>query len=329
MNLAHALRGLGADHIAFVGDFGSFARRALEARGFRIIDCQEDQPTPQSLLDHLPPEALVVIDHYGVDAEFIDALAQAQRRPVYFVDEDRYNFAGRALALISIRLEGQEMRLERFQVPVLSGADYLIVSPEFAGLRAQLEGQAVRQRVEHVTVFLSGTQGQFVREQLLVRALGQVTSPPSLHLITHHAQAHQEHTRPRFGEQLSLEAPTPQLASRLAQTDLLICGGGLLKYEAAYCGIPSAICSVTELQHHDTRAFCAQGLAYDLGAWSQPGFEDQLVTQLTALIDDQRLRQRLREQCHGRFRSDSTQRLANRLVTLHTEGVHHGRQSTL
>ena len=213
---------------------------------------QEDQPAPQSLLDHLPPEALVVIDHYGVDAGS-SARWLKRKAAVYFVDEDRYNFAHRALALISIRLEGQEMRLERFQVPVLSGADYLIVSPEFAGLRAQLEGQAVRQRVEHVTVFLSGTQGQFAREQQLVRALGQVTSPPRLHLITHHAQAHQEHTRPRFGEQLSLEAPTPELASRLAQTDLLICGGGLLKYEAAYCGIPSAICSVTELQHHDTR----------------------------------------------------------------------------
>ncbi len=329
MNLAHALRAQHPAEIAFIGDFGSFARGLLAENGFQVIACSEDRPTPQELLARLAPRSLLVVDHYGVDQAFVDAMAEAQRRPVYFVDEDHLDYQGKSLALISIRLDGQEMRLKRFDIPVFSGSEYLVVSPEFTALRQQFEGVHVRRTAQHITIFLSGSQGQFQREQIVAQAVAEAATNLELHLITNHVSEHRASTDLKSHVDLRLEGPTTQFAKRLAQTDLLICGGGLLKYEAAYCGLPSAICSVSDLQHKDSLEFCGRGLAWDLGAWSQAEFVHGLRTKLSTIIADQHLRQRLRHNCHALFRRDSTQRLARHLLKLNAEQDDHGRQTAL
>ncbi|MBH1964884.1 MAG: hypothetical protein I8H77_11145 [Comamonadaceae bacterium] len=58
---------------------------------------------------------------------------------------------------------------------------------------------------------------------------------------------------------------TPAIESVYAQSDFVISGGGLTKYECAYAGITNACLSLTDLQDQDTREMAAQGLTLDLG----------------------------------------------------------------
>ena len=312
-------RSLASEHgfeIVFLGDFGKFAESILRSHSFEIVRCIEDQPSANTLLSSTYPDALLIIDHYGVTAQFVDTMASAKRNPVYFVDEDLIDYTNKALALISIRLTGQEMQLERFSVPLFSGADFLVVNPEFRELRLVNCTTPVRHPVQAITIFLSGTKGQLHHERQIICSLDRVAPQANLTLITNQPQAHQSFTRQQVDSSLRTVAPTPHMARYLDQTDLLICGGGLLKYEAAYSAIPSAICSLVALQHKDTQEFCARGLAWDLGQAYSDSYETTLEARLEKVINDHQLRQHMRNCSQSIFRDDSTNHLASELVAL-------------
>jgi len=299
-----------------MGDFGAFAQDMLGTYGFEMIACAEDQPTAQALINRTQADDLLIIDHYGINDDFLQTISDANRRPVYFVDEDRLDYHQKALALISIRLSGQEMDLERFAVPLFSGAEFLVVNPDFRSVRQHHAEQPITHPVQRVTVFLSGTQGQLDHERRLINMLDRVAPQTHITLITSHLDAHHGWMRQNPQSVFRAQAPTPHMARHLEHTDLLICGGGLLKYEAAFCGIPSAICSLVELQHKDTLEFCARGLAWDLGLAADTTSNHDLEHRLTRILTEQHLREEISERCHLIFREDSTNHLASELVRL-------------
>ena len=51
----------------------------------------------------------------------------------------------------------------------------------------------------------------------------------------------------------------------LNKSDVIFNGGGLIKYEAAFCGIPSATLSTTNEQHDDTLNLENKEVLYNLG----------------------------------------------------------------
>lgn len=58
--------------------------------------------------------------------------------------------------------------------------------------------------------------------------------------------------------------PAGDLAAHYAWADVCVTGGGLVKYECAYLGLPMAIFSQTPEQQAETNLFCAAGLGWDL-----------------------------------------------------------------
>lgn len=64
-------------------------------------------------------------------------------------------------------------------------------------------------------------------------------------------------------------APAGDLAEHYVWADACVTGGGLVKYECAYLGLPMAIISQTAEQQAETERFCAAGFGWDLAPGGQ------------------------------------------------------------
>ena len=99
--------------------------------------------------------------------------------------------------------------------------------------------------------------------------------------------------------------------------DLCICGGGLIKYECAYLGIPPAVISQTPQQHKETLAFTAEGLGFNLGYG--PELTTGLLRQnLARFLKDHGLRDRIAQTGLRAIPEDAPRRLARALIASFT-----------
>jgi UDP-2,4-diacetamido-2,4,6-trideoxy-beta-L-altropyranose hydrolase len=60
----------------------------------------------------------------------------------------------------------------------------------------------------------------------------------------------------------------PNVADKIAQADLVVCTGGLIKYESLFLGKPTLSCARTQRELIDTAEFAKLGAVIDLGAAS-------------------------------------------------------------
>ncbi|MGQ0553116.1 MAG: hypothetical protein ACT4PU_07835 [Planctomycetota bacterium] len=98
---------------------------------------------------------------------------------------------------------------------------------------------------------------------------------------------------------------TPDLAQLLARCDVAVTGGGRIKYEACFLGLPTIVLSQTPAEAEDTALLAGQGLCVPAGnAWELP-----VGAVSTAIAAGWSRRLALRRACFATFPADPTQRL--------------------
>ena len=102
------------------------------------------------------------------------------------------------------------------------------------------------------------------------------------------------------------------LAEMLAGTGIIISGGGLTKYEAAYAGVATAAVGQTPEQDRDTERFAALGLGLDLGPAAAEG-DDALAGAIDRFVTDRAYRRALVETSLRYFPPDPTAAVASAL----------------
>lgn len=261
----------------FWGHFDNFAN-ALLAR-YNLHEAL--QPPPQGNANGITAtwEACLgfdtlVLDSYGLDQTYIDALKHRPCRLALIDDDQRHDLSGADLVICF--LAGAQVLNYGARQQFL-GPSYLPVKPEFHALRKRNLALPAERDIHRVLVFLSGGH---MGENLLLPVLDAL-SLPAIELtylaskaLTPGHWAHAKH--------LPL---TPDIESVYEQVDFVVCGGGLTKYESAFCAIPNACLSLTTLQHSDTLAMAAQDLTLDLGMASELD-PSRLRSQLTGFISN-------------------------------------------
>lgn len=124
----------------------------------------------------------------------------------------------------------------------------------------------------------------------------------------------------RLHELVSTAAPgsavtvgVPSLAPHLAAADLVVCGGGLTKYEGAYLGRPVLIIDQTHDQAGDSVTFTAAGLARTLGVAGDLD-DHALRSGLGELLADDVGRATMARTARDAFPDDPTANVARRLL---------------
>ena len=105
----------------------------------------------------------------------------------------------------------------------------------------------------------------------------------------------------------------PDLSEQLLWADAAITGGGLIKYESAFMGVPAAAIAQNEGQNGESQAFERAGLVFDLGLADEVGDEELLVA-LRRFISDDALRGAMMGHMRAAFPPDPTANAAEEIL---------------
>jgi len=248
-----------------------------------------EQWDAQSILNlNLPKANLLVVDHYGISAQWeaevanladkilvIDDLANRNHQCDYLVD----TAIGRTLeeyeALVSENCE------------CLIGPNFSILKQEFTYLRKHAEQKRIKQnKIEHVLVAMGGTDPKKLTLMALM-AIEQLESYPKVTVILSSSctwlDELKAHISSRQLNWVTLKIDIQDMPQEILNADFAIGAFGVGAIERCYLGLTSLNCVVAENQTYQSQAMIEASLCLAC----QP---DDLESSITSIF--------------GRFKSD-------------------------
>ncbi|WP_370260289.1 UDP-2,4-diacetamido-2,4,6-trideoxy-beta-L-altropyranose hydrolase [Idiomarina sp.] len=217
--------------------------------GGHVLDAQETQV----IIDREQP-TLLVVDHYGIDQRWFDALTQCPSHVIALDD-----LADRKLPcdLLVDPTVGRSIDMYKHLLPAQSealvGAPYCLLRNEFLQWR-ELSLQR-RQRVtdiERIVVSLGGVDATNVTATVLTELEGSnLASGCEIDILVGSAYPHlhglqQQVNQSRFT--VSVAVAVTNVAERLAHADLAIGAAGSSAWERCCLGVPTLMCVLAENQ---------------------------------------------------------------------------------
>lgn len=241
--------------IVFAGDLTEYGHSTLEPHAFEVVGLARDELlVPERLGLELGAEARLLVDSYRLDRAALDVLAGWAAPWGVFDDFAHFDYAGAAL-VINTRVAAKASAYRAAQLAI--GPELFPATPELEQARAGRPAAAPA-AAQTIVVFIGGHDQFGVGPQLAEVAAACFGSARVLCLQSEPFTS----VEPRVAH-----VPLgPDLASRLAAADLVLAGGGRLKYEAAYCLVPCASLAQTAGQAEDTAELAERGLCVDLGS---------------------------------------------------------------
>jgi spore coat polysaccharide biosynthesis predicted glycosyltransferase SpsG len=261
-DLALAFR-RGASHfdLAFLGNYSEHALRALKHAELSTHAVNGPSFSACDLERLLAPSDVVLLDSYAAEQSLHDLLNERHTRWAAFDDLGAFSFAGARL-VINSRVHAE--RLFRYHsTRTALGPEFMPIHPELLEVRARRERLGIPGRPENILVFVGGND-MFQVSGRLANLAAEVFPSARVHLIMSGPE-HAADSGPKLAPNVHCRPLQPSLAPLLAEADLLISGGGRLKYEASFALVPNAALSQTSLQAEDSKILAQVGLIIDLG----------------------------------------------------------------
>jgi UDP-2,4-diacetamido-2,4,6-trideoxy-beta-L-altropyranose hydrolase len=282
LSLAAALRDLGArSHLvcrAHDGHLGTLVeaqghtlhllpRSEVSATQWLGADWATDAAQTLQATAGLRPDWLVV-DHYGLDARWEQAVGQAVGQCLAIDD-----LADRPHAAAWLLDQNLQSRAGRYDGRLPSGARRLL-GPRFALLRPEFARlRAVRRSVgstglHRVLAFAGGIDATDLLPKV-VRAWQQLATAarPRLDLVIGASSPNLEPLRALCAEQpgCTLHVQTDEMAQLMSSCDLMITAAGSVNWERCCLGIPALVCATADNQHGNLRELVRCRTAIGLG----------------------------------------------------------------
>jgi UDP-2,4-diacetamido-2,4,6-trideoxy-beta-L-altropyranose hydrolase len=263
----------------------------------------DDARACHRLLQPDPPDWLVV-DHYGLDTRWDDALAGARDRLLAIDDlADRPH----ACDLLLDQNLGRRAADYDGLVPVgcrrLIGPHHALLRPQFAARRAESLQRRAEARLERILVSMGGVDADDATGAVLAAieaadlapavALTVVMGPQAPWLDAVRARA----TSMRHPAEVLVDVP--DMAAQMARADLAIGAAGGTAWERCCLGLPALIVVLADNQRPGARALVAAGAArviegpaelgqalpQHLAAWSDPRALAEASRRAAAITD--------------------------------------------
>lgn len=276
LNLARHLRKLNKFKISFIGHFSSFSTSVLINESFSFTDLQNQK----YLLSSLEKFDYVVIDRYDINQLFLDELTRLKKTKSIFIDDfNQLDFSNQNL-VINFRIGIENFKYKSKLKAI--GENFFIFKPELLQVR---ENYKFREKVKNVLFFGSATNKcNDTFNDLPVFMLNNFHDIEVTHITNKPLSSENVRYHPKKF-QFSIE-------KYLKKADVIFNGGGLIKYEAAFCGIPSATLSTTNEQHDDTLNLEVKEVLYNLG--NQKIIDkEEVQKRVVEFVKDVSLRRRL------------------------------------
>jgi UDP-2,4-diacetamido-2,4,6-trideoxy-beta-L-altropyranose hydrolase len=278
---------IGTGHIIRSGTLA----RALVARSWRVTFVAREMPAPLSAglvadgigIVALPedssvtsePEviarlvgsevALIVADHYGIDASWYVAMRQRMPRAALLSIDD---LADRPLPVDLVLNQNMGMTAASYAalVPassvILTGPHYALVRPEFASLRER--GRARDGQVERLLVFISGADVPDVTRRA-AEALAGIDRP--VDVVVGAAYPHMTSLRAAVARHPGtiIHVNTHDMATLMERADLAVGAASSASWERCTLGLPAVLVTLADNQADTARLLDEAGAAVAIG----------------------------------------------------------------
>ena len=292
LNLAKHMMLDGSFDITFIGKFSSFAESVLKNEKIPFFSLKNDS----DIFDQVFRFNFILFDRYDLNQNFINKFAEIDNLKCIYIDDfNQLNFSKQDL-VINFRV-GAENYVYKTNNKAL-GKDYFIFNPSLSYVRERYE---FKSKVKNLLLFGSGTNQSNTTFTEIPRWL--LNEFPELR-ITHITGQPVLNSCERYSSidiSLSIE-------KRFIEADAIINGGGLIKYEASYCGIPAATLSTTREQHLDTLILEKAGLLFNIGDQSKTS-KNTVKSKVIDFLNSKSLREKLHHTGKNFFSPDSVKNL--------------------
>lgn len=299
LNLAKHLLSYGSFNVSFMGKFSVFSESILTQNKIHIIGVTSDS----EILNHISSFDFLVVDRYDLKQDFIEKLTCYKKtKRIYIDDFNTLDFSDQDL-IINFRVGVETFSYASNHTAL--GKDFFIYDPKLSYVREQY---TFKSQLNNVLFFGSGTKQTNSLFKNLPKYL--LNEFPQLK-ITHITSTPEPISNPRY---CPVEVST-QIEEKLLEADAIINGGGLIKYEAAFCGIPGATLSTTDEQHEDTLILARKELLYNLGNQNKMN-QNLLEEKVTNFIKNEDLRFKIHQNGKTYFKPNSVNNLIQKINEL-------------
>jgi UDP-2,4-diacetamido-2,4,6-trideoxy-beta-L-altropyranose hydrolase len=240
----------------------------------------------------------MIVDHYGLDAEWEDTLRPHVARTL--VIDDLANRRHHCEALVDQNFSDEGARryagLVAETCKMLVGPRFALLRPEYAAHHRTMRARDGQMR--RVLIFFGGSDPHDMTGMALAALVHAGLHDVDVDVVAGANYAHgtelarNASRRPRT----TLHATLPHLADLMSDADLVIGAGGVTNLERLCIAVPSLVVSIAENQRHTCQALSRSGLIRYLGHAGSVSVTDMAAALLQLSHDPSGL-QTLSERC--------------------------------
>jgi len=311
--LAEALRLKGVEAL-FAGHFDNSAQSKIADAGFEcapISDPVNTHDARDEISSLLSGGAFdfVVLDSYLADENYLTGLA-AMGPALVVIDDFRLLADYPCDAVLNFTWEAPDLGYPDGPA-LLLGPHYLLVRRTLVERRAASAARERPQTPRNLLILIGGAdpKGLAVR---LVQILAETHTDLCLRVIVEDTDA-MKALISHFAPDSAALPRQPDISDHLAWADAAVTGGGLIKYESAYMGVPVAAIAQNEGQDGETQVFASAGLVHDLGL-ADTVSDTELAARLDQFLTDAALRLTMAARMREAFIPDPSANAAQTLL---------------
>ena len=282
--------------VTFYGEYNAFA---LEMLASAKISSVETSGFETLLFD---PEEILILDSYLFDQPYLNRALERQKAVVLIDDFNRLK-TNEVDLVFNPSIAAQE-RFAYAAEKVLLGTHYIPFKKEYAAIREQKQVDEIKS----ILLFVGGSDLHHIGPDLL-RLIDNNVSGKQCVYISNNASDF-----PECKNSWKSMKPTQKLEKVLSKTDLLICGGGFVKYEAAFCKIPVISVNQTFDQWEESTFVEKHGLLLNCGIGNK--FDEQEFVAALKKVQTTDYLKRFRQHTEKKFSTNSGNQLAKAILAL-------------
>ncbi len=265
LSLAEKLRKEGAEVVFLTRTLAGHINTRIDAQGFRITEV----PEPDDPAAYLPAIGLLdwlVVDHYGISAPW-ETHARPFTRHLMVLDDLADRSHDCDLLVDQNFFEDMDTRYRQLvpeSATIFVGPAYALLRPEFRQLRGRLGERSGE--IRRMMISLGGADPNNATRTVLDGLALLDLSGIEVDVIVGAANPQPEQIQERT-EALGFRycRNIPDMAERMAQTDLFIGAGGTTTWERMALGLPGIVVSIADNHRELSRQLAEHGCQLYLG----------------------------------------------------------------
>jgi len=297
LNIADALKAQNNKiQIIFNGEFNAFAKEQLNHRYFNMINTVN--------FDNYK-NATLILDDYCITQKDIDFIRAKVKTFIKIDDFNEFDLSQLNL-IINFRSCAESESYSNNNTCL--GLDYFPFKKPLIDIRKHnLKNE--NSKVSNIVIFIGGTDQTGVGKKILNLLIECITNK-NIYLIDKNAEIKTNYIS--NNNNITVQPLVKKIEELYQLADVFITGGGLSKYEVAFCCIPNASISQNIGQAEDTKILAASSLTYDLGIATQLN-PSMIKKELMTFLDENSLL-KIKNSARTHFSTNSTTNLAQKII---------------